>query len=487
MPELFVVLLKINLVLILFAATYYLILRRLTFYVLNRMFLIFGIVFSSVYPFINLTEYFSNHETIPAFIPQFHHHIKQLVEQDAVSVFWQGLTILFYLGVLFMALRLIIQFVSLHRLHKKSVPAKLLDFKVRILHEEVSPFSFWQCIYINPNLHQTQDLVNILEHEKVHVEDWHTLDIILAEICLVFYWFNPGVWLMKKAVKENIEFITDAKILRKGFDRKAYQYSLLEVGALQPAMAIANNFNLSDLKQRIKMMNAKRSSKVNLSRYLLILPILICITLAFTVDGKQISRSMAPLRNIIESQKIKQLVRQQPTGLISKVRKQNSIIHKSIPDSVKKIAYFFKTNLEVKDSTNQSINQALQKMVGTTVMMESADNADKKVFTQSFTFKDSLKLHSMLVNTLSDQEAQATFSKPFKGTIKKIVLIKTQSKVSDRPSSSDQNSAKQSGINYYIDGKPASNEDFKALSPNQISNINVMKGDVGIIQITTKQ
>ena len=290
MPHFFIILLKINLVLILFSATYYLVLRRLTFYSINRMFLLFGILFSSAYPFINLTEFFADRKAVPAFVPRLNQQVSQLVQQDAVSVFWQVLTLLFYVGVLVMALRLLIQFISLYKMHKNSSPDRLADYKVRILNDQVSPFSFWQTIYINPRLHKRQDLNNILEHEKVHVEEWHTVDIILAEICVVFYWFNPGVWLMKKAVRENIEFITDAKILKKGIDKKAYQYSLLDVGTLQPSVAIVNNFNLSDLKKRIKMMNAKRSSKVNLTRYLFVLPILLCVTLAFTIDKKEVKK-----------------------------------------------------------------------------------------------------------------------------------------------------------------------------------------------------
>jgi bla regulator protein BlaR1 len=66
-------------------------------------------------------------------------------------------------------------------------------------------------------------------HEQVHVNQWHTIDILLAELSSIFYWFNPGIWLMKKAVRENIEFITDRKILNKGIDSKTYQYSLVSV------------------------------------------------------------------------------------------------------------------------------------------------------------------------------------------------------------------------------------------------------------------
>lgn len=295
MPHFFIILLKINLVLLLFAVAYHLVLRRLTFYVINRIFLVFGILFSTAYPLFNLTDFFSRHKAVPEFVPQLNKNVSQFVQQE--SVYWALLSVLFYAGVLIMFLRLTIQFISLYRMHKNSDPGQIGNYQIRILKDEVSPFSFWKTIYINPLLHQNHDLENILEHERVHVEEWHTVDIILAELSVVFYWFNPGVWLMKKAVKENIEFITDAKILKRGTDRKSYQYSLLQVGNLQPCTAIVNSFNFSDLKMRIKMMNARRSSPLKLSRYLFVLPALLLITLAFTI--KKTEKELLPFKEAV--------------------------------------------------------------------------------------------------------------------------------------------------------------------------------------------
>ncbi|WP_316737560.1 M56 family metallopeptidase [Pedobacter aquatilis] len=321
MPYLFLVLLKINLVLILFALTYYLVLRKLTFYILNRIFLLFGLVFSTAYPFINLTEIFNNHDALPAFVPGLNQNVSQLVQLNSVSYLWQILTAVFYCGVIFMMLRLFIQFISLYQIHKKSSPGLVNDLKVRMLTDKISPFSFWQNIYVNPNLHKPKDLNNIIEHEKIHVEELHTLDIVLAEISLVFYWFNPGVWLMKKAVKENIEFITDAKILKKGVDRKAYQYSLLDVGILQHPVSIINNFNLFDLKKRIRMMNVKRSSKINLTRYVFVLPIILCVSLAFTIDKKDIETQISSVKNLFPNTE----QNNQPVELAKSVAKKNTV------------------------------------------------------------------------------------------------------------------------------------------------------------------
>ncbi len=336
MPHFFVILLKINLVLVLFGATYYLVLRRLTFYTLNRIFLVFGILFSSIYPFINLTDFFHNQKEISqkvAFVPELNQKAAELVPSQFIALNWQLLTVLFYAGVVLMALRLLLQFLSLYRMHRRSAPGKVANYPVRVLEEPVSPFSFWQTVYINPSMHKEKELVTILEHEKVHVKQWHSLDIILAELSVVFYWFNPGIWLMKKAVKENLEFITDEKILKKGVDRKTYQYSLLDVGNLTPSVAIVNNFNLSDLKKRIKMMNAKRSSRLTLSRYLFALPVLLITTLAFTVSKKDIDKHLAPIKaaiaHTITSQDSTTTYPQKPT-----IKKRKARLHVARADSV---------------------------------------------------------------------------------------------------------------------------------------------------------
>lgn len=489
MPIFFLVLLKINLVLILFSASYYLLLRRLTFYSLNRIFLIFGITFSSAYPFINLTHLFANQSPVPAFIPLFNQNVKQFIQQDSVSMFWQLITLLFYAGVLLMALRLLIQFISLRRMHQKSVPSRLQNFAVRILNEEVSPFSFWQTIYINPALHQAQDLKNILEHEKVHVEEWHTLDIILAEICVVFYWFNPGVWLMKRAVRENIEFITDAKILKKGINKKAYQYSLLDVGNLKPSVAIVNNFSLSDLRKRIMMMNTKQSSKVNLSRYLLILPVLLCITLAFTIDKKDVQKTMMPLTNMIKSTlpesnidvvSIKQLKAKQKVKIKSAQQTDKRI------DSVKKMTFVFKTHFETADTTRQSVSNELNKLVGKVISMKTTDGAEMKTSMQHFTFSDTLKIDPTMMSVFLRDANLKQSDKAIKGTVNKVVLIKTSMKSANNQSEVGDQKDSSSEIGYYINGDKASKEDFKNLDANKIADIRIVKGNSGIIQITTK-
>jgi hypothetical protein len=497
MPHFFIILLKINLVLILFSATYYLVLRRLTFYTINRVFLLFGIVFSSAYPFINLTDFFTHQDAIPAFVPQLNQQVSCLVERDAISVFWQVLTVLFYAGVLLMAIRLLVQFISLYRMYKNSSPDHLTDYKVRILNEEVSPFSFWQTIYINPQLHKKQDLNNILEHEKVHVDEWHTLDIILAEICVVFYWFNPGVWLMKKAVRENIEFITDAKILKKGIDKKAYQYSLLDVGTLQPSVAIVNNFNLSDLKKRIKMMNAKRSSKVNLTRYLFVLPILLCVTLAFTIDKKEVKKHLAPITKMVNDVLPEKVIKVQvKPKTVLKLKAKGKILIDTLkaPDTITKMTFIIKSITDGADSSRKSVEEVLKGLGNKVKIMSFKTDGDfkGKTFVQHFSFTDTVNSDHKNIDVKVLAKNGGNFEElpiPKKNGVSYMYIVKSTATISNEKEGNhhpivDGMMVKEN-TSYFLNGNKITKEQLDKLNLNKVSDMKIDRNNQAI-QITTK-
>ena len=488
MPDFFIILFKINLILVLFAVAYHLVLRRLTFYTLNRVFLLLGILFSTIYPFINLTEFFNSFKSAPTFLPQLNQHVSQFAQQDSISFTWQVLTSVFYAGVFLMALRLIIQFISLHRVHKNSKPGWIEHIKVRILNDEVSPFSFWQNIYINPLLHKKEDLKNIIEHESIHVEEWHTLDIILAEISLVFYWFNPGVWIMKKAVKENIEFITDAKILKRGIDKKAYQYSLLDVGTLRPSVGIVNHFNLSDLKKRIQMMNAKRSSKVNLTRYVFVLPVLLIVTLAYTIDKKNVQKRLKPITEIIST------IPYNKTKKVLLEPSQNKTISKSTVlrnrvDLDKKARVTVGNNVQQIDSLPHVLNIFLKDKEA---KIPLDVKGDRKIFISSFTFDDTTsnaqkpKIRNIKIIMKTDKDINYSFSD--ENNMGSAVNVNSVGKIPE-DSSSTPNKVKHffftQSASYSVDGNKVSAADLSKLATEQIKNI-VVKPN-GVLDIKTRQ
>jgi len=288
MPATFVFLLKVNIALLLFCAGYYLVLRPLTFYTLNRIYLLAAILFASIYPQINFSAFVQRHEELAKPMEQIALNWQspaQLVNQPVQTFdYWYWLSIIFWTGAGLLLIRLALQLFSLLRLYKNSKPQYIGDHLVRVMDKDSAPFSFWRSIYVNPAKHEPADLKSILLHEQVHVNQWHTADILLAELSSIFYWFNPGIWLIKRAVRENIEFITDRKILKNGIDSKAYQYSLVNVSFNNNQPGIVNHFNISTIKKRIIMMNAKRSSKLNLTRYAFVVPAVVALLLVFSIS-----------------------------------------------------------------------------------------------------------------------------------------------------------------------------------------------------------
>jgi len=304
MSALFVFLLKVNIALVLFCLGYYLVLRHLTFYTLNRIYLVVAIIFSTLYPQINLSDFAQRHqqltEPVQNVILNWKAPAENLVKPLSKPDYWLWVEGIFWIGVALLTIRLIMQLFSLYRLYHNSKPGSIQDHPVRLIGDNIGPFSFWRSIYINPANLSPADLKGILEHEQVHVNEWHTVDILLAELSTIFYWFNPGVWLMKKAVRENIEFITDRKILNKGMDSKQYQYSLVSISLATTSNSIVNHFNISTIKKRIIMMNTKRSSGYKLTRYVF-LPAVIALLLVFSLSKAAITKTGLRTIKVLDS------------------------------------------------------------------------------------------------------------------------------------------------------------------------------------------
>jgi TonB family protein len=128
-------------------------------------------------------------------------------------------------------------------------------------------------IFINPSLHTAAETDQILTHEYIHAKQKHTVDVILSELMTILFWINPFVWLIRKDVRENLEYIADSNVLTSGFDAKNYQYHLLRLSYQSPNLQLTNKFNISPLKKRVKMMNQKKSGKATATKYLVVAPL----------------------------------------------------------------------------------------------------------------------------------------------------------------------------------------------------------------------
>lgn len=182
---------------------------------------------------------------------------------------------LYWTGVAAFGLNLLIQvIVLLIRAYSNPV---IKDGKFRIV--EVSgdkaPCSFGNNIFINPEKYDWDTYNQILIHEKVHIQQGHSFDIMLSELVLVFQWFNLFAWLYRGELENNLEFLTDEAVLdQNGLEKFSYQMSLLKVSAPHLALSVTTNYNQSLLKKRIVMMNAKKSNIHTMWKYFILIPIM---------------------------------------------------------------------------------------------------------------------------------------------------------------------------------------------------------------------
>jgi beta-lactamase regulating signal transducer with metallopeptidase domain len=118
--------------------------------------------------------------------------------------------------------------------------------------------------------------------------------MLVSEILCIIQWFNPFVWLMKHAIKQNLEFIADDSVLQKGISRKGYQYLLLKVSGAVP-YSLANNLLFPSLKKRIHMMNRAKRGRSTCLKFMCIVPLGCLLLVAFSGQGAK-----PPVRKAIQ-------------------------------------------------------------------------------------------------------------------------------------------------------------------------------------------
>jgi len=265
---------------------YYFILRRLTFYNYNRWYLLGYTVLCFFIPFFNIAAVLQKNNwqqnSVVNWVPAINSDaVRELpVTNPGNWGLWQWTIAIVIAGMLVMLCRLVIQLLSFKKMLQKAEPVSNDGMNLYQVNDNIIPFSFGNSIFINKHLHAEHELEEIIRHEFVHVKQRHSLDIIWAELLCIVNWYNPFVWLLKRSIRQNLEFIADHKVLENGINKKAYQYLLLKViGNNQ--YSIANQFNFSSLKKRIAMMNKTKSAKRQLIRLLFLLPATAVLLLAF--------------------------------------------------------------------------------------------------------------------------------------------------------------------------------------------------------------
>ena len=286
----FIYILKSSVCLVLFYLFFRLLLSKETFHRFNRMALLGVLFFSLLIPCIEVT---TRHQVE---VQQAVLSIEQLLlmaeleatpanvgaVQETPAISWVQIVLLVYwAGILFLACRNIYSLICLFRLVHSGKHEKLEKGVTLVVHnQEIAPFSWMKYIVIS-----RKDLEEngreILIHEMAHIHHRHSVDLLVADICIFFQWFNPGAWLLKQELQNIHEYEADETVINEGVNAKEYQLLLIKKAVGTRLYSMANSFNHSKLKKRITMMLKEKSNPWARLKYLYVLPLAAIAVTAF--------------------------------------------------------------------------------------------------------------------------------------------------------------------------------------------------------------
>jgi len=377
-------LLKASAVIAIFYFCYKIFLQKETFFESNRWFLLIGLFIAFTIPMVVIPIYVTQ---TPIAIPnvEFTNVVNEKTV-DTISVF-EILSILYLVGLIFFTVQFLIQIWSLIKIFLKTKKQRQDKFILAKTEDNVSPFSFFKWIVFNPNQFEEDELNQILTHEKVHVNQLHSIDIMLSQIATIVFWFNPFSWLYKKDLQQNLEFIADNNTQNKVDCKKSYQYLLLKSSMPNHQLALTNNFYNSLIKKRIVMLHKSKSKQSKQLKYLLIIPFLSLFLMSFNTKNIYIEKEV-PLSesnsNIDITEKPSAFIQAEPNINVTASEKQKSKTTSSNSNPNKNNQNIAKINADeqmviiTKDFTDNDFDKVKEqlKKEGLTVKFKSVKRND---------------------------------------------------------------------------------------------------------------
>lgn len=285
-------LLESSVCLLVFYGFYHFLLRKETFFQLNRLYLLATPILSLLIPYLNIS--FRKEATaVTAFDAVIYPAIQSA--QQVQLVFWEQMhastpvfslsvsdvLMAFYIGgVLLMTLTLVKSLWSINRLIRQGKREKLDGFTKVEISENFPAASFFGYLFWNQQITDEQKL--ILEHEKVHIRQWHSLDVLVMELMVIIKWFNPLIYLFRNALKATHEFIADQFVIQQKTNLKTYAHLLVNTSSIA-ATPLTNTF-YSMTKKRLQMMLQQPSKKWKQSKYFLVLPMVLALMSLFSFN-----------------------------------------------------------------------------------------------------------------------------------------------------------------------------------------------------------
>ena len=247
-------------------AIYYLFLKKEKMFLFNRFFLLFALVFSYAIPFVKIN--------LPAISEQKSQLIfeeiqtQQLIQNTAQTSEFDGMNFVLMIYSFVSSVLIVKMLISIFKItNLKGIDLIYQNQNIKLIEKDLPPFSFWNKIYLNKSYFENEKIDNIIFlHEKTHLIQKHSLDLIFVEFIKTISWFNPAIYFYKKAITDNHEFLADEEIINQEFNIKDYQKLILAVVLQVKNLSVINQFNFNNTKQRFIMMTTKKSKLENFKK-----------------------------------------------------------------------------------------------------------------------------------------------------------------------------------------------------------------------------
>lgn len=191
------------------------------------------------------------------------------------------LLFVYWAGAALLILRIFFHLFHLYRLQRRHPREKLRNLTLVRVAAPIPPFSFFNRVFLHaPQSATPVELEQIISHESVHIRQLHSLDILVMELAVALQWFNPAVWLYRKALKETHEYLADREVIAQGFNAEGYRLLLFEQQFGAKLFEFASHLKQSQIKRRIFMMKRMKQAGKVPYKVLLALPLVALLALA---------------------------------------------------------------------------------------------------------------------------------------------------------------------------------------------------------------
>ncbi|MDC7997307.1 M56 family metallopeptidase [Gilvibacter sediminis] len=281
---------------------YKLVLERESMHHLKRWYLLGGLVLGAIIPLITFTSYVLVDGEAVIYMVRGENGA-ELAQQS----FWQSLNYskilwtVYWIGFGLFAMRFLWNLSKLIRsiwAHPKSAKKPLFFV---LLGRPVQPHTFLQYIFVNKKRFTAQAIPEeVLLHEQAHAEQLHSVDVLLAELMQVVFWFNPLVYFIKHSILLNHEFLADQAVLKTGVPKSQYQNTLLAYLNPRTCPELASAINYSSIKKRFTLMKNSSSKKTQWAKGLLLLPLLAVLLYSFSSTNEVLIEEKIPVEEIAD-------------------------------------------------------------------------------------------------------------------------------------------------------------------------------------------